>query len=449
MLRKWLCLAALVAVLVALWPRAGSLRALTGEEELPGQLIGVLHWLNAAVRPQPDLAPNVALTQAADNPFGMNIFLQLEPSLDVREEGFRLLEAAGFRYARQQFPWEDIEIHARGDFIDRRNDPNGVDAWAKYDNLVALARRHNVELIARLDNPPSWSRAAGDAAGTYAPPDDFDDYGNFVAAVVARYRGQITYFQLWNEPNGNGEWGVQSPNPEAFAELLCLGYARAKAANPHAVIIAPAMTPTFAVTGRDLNDLVFMQRVYDAGGGDCFDIMAAQGYGLRSGPTDQRLQWNRINVIYHLYMRDLLVKNGDAEKPIWIAEAGWNAIPDGLVPTGQEPFGQVTLAQQAQYAGELYARAAAEWPWVGVVNYWFMKRPAPEPEQPSYYFRAMEPDYTPLPAWEALVATADAPLPLPRATPVQRWRPAVFSVGALVLIVCGLQLLAPDRRADA
>ena len=91
------------------------------------------------------------------------------------------LQGAGFKYIRQQFPWEDIEIHGKGDFTDRRNEPAGIDAWAKYDNIVDLAEQHDVEIIARLDNPPAWTRAMTDTIGTHAPPD------NFVAVCIMRF----------------------------------------------------------------------------------------------------------------------------------------------------------------------------------------------------------------------------------------------------------------------
>jgi polysaccharide biosynthesis protein PslG len=240
MWRRVLVLVALVMFVVALWPPAGSLYDLTGEEELPGQLRGLVHWFYTAVRPQPDLAPEAVTAIPPESPFGMNTFLQLEVLPDVRERSLRMLSEAGFTTIRQHFPWEDIEIHGKGDFIDRRNDPAGVDAWAKYDNIVSLAERYNIEIIARLDNPPSWTRALTDTIGSHAPPDDFDHFGDYVAAVVSRYRDQITYFQLWNEPNIYPEWGEQTVNPEAFTELLCTGYRRAKEVNPEAVILAGA-----------------------------------------------------------------------------------------------------------------------------------------------------------------------------------------------------------------
>ncbi len=451
MTARLLVVVAAVALLLALWPDARTLYDLTGEESARGQAAGLVHWLNTAIRPQPRLDPAAVagspLAYPAVSPFAVNTFLQQEAEPQKRARILDLVAGAGFRAIRQEFPWEDIEIHARGDFIDRRNDPAGVDAWAKYDEIVALAEARGVAIIARLSNPPAWSRAQGDALGNNAPPDDFNDFADFAAAVAGRYRGRIRYYQIWNEPNGNEEWGLQDVDPEAFTRLLCLTYDRIKAVDPAAVVLAGALTPTVANDGRNLNDLIFLERMYAAGAGRCFDVMSAQGYGLWSGPTDQRLRPTVINYGHNLFLRDLMTRHGDAAKPIWISEMGWNVAPENVTPH----FGRVTEEQQARYAVEAYRRAQAEWPWVGVNAYWFLKRPADwERDQAWYYFRMLEPDFTPLPVFDAVAAYAtagDSPAPQPGWH--YTWmsaRPALFLGGAGVLLLALLRALAPAEE---
>jgi uncharacterized protein (DUF427 family) len=79
----------------------------------------------------------------------------------------------------------------------------------------------------------------------------------------------------------------------------------------------------------------------------------------------------------------------------------WNALPpDHPAYPG---YGRVTEEQQARYVVEAYERIQAEWPWVGVVNFWFFKRPDDsEKDQAWYYFRMVEPDFTPLPVYDAV-----------------------------------------------
>ncbi|MEA3339047.1 MAG: hypothetical protein U9R15_03690, partial [Chloroflexota bacterium] len=143
----------------------------TGEEDLLPQVRGMGQLAADRLRPQPRTAPDAPVAHAGVNPFGINIFLEQEVEPEKRERAMQMIADAGFHWLRQEFPWEDIEIHGQGDFEDRRHEPHRS-AWEKYDNIVALAEQYGLEIVPRLSNPPAWSRAAGDDAGTYAPPDD-------------------------------------------------------------------------------------------------------------------------------------------------------------------------------------------------------------------------------------------------------------------------------------
>jgi hypothetical protein len=400
-----------LALVTAIFWRTGILYEWTGEENFAAQIKGVSDLAADMMRPRLHIEPDVPAAHSGINPFGVNVFLEQEPDPAVREKSVQMAAEAGFHWLRQEFPWEDIEIHGKGDFEDRRHEP-ARSAWEKYDNIVDLAEKYDMELIVRVSNPPAWSRAQGNDVGPYAPPDDYQDYADFVSELVSRYKGRIRYYQLWNEPNIYPEWGDYAISPEDYTRLLCMAADAARAADPDVVIINGAMSSTIVLDpaaqppGNALNDFLFMQRMYDAGAADCFDIVAMQGYGLWSGPTDRRMNPRVLNFSRPLFMRDLMVANGDAHKPIWISEMNWNAVPDD-VP--DKRFGQVTPEQQARYLVEAYQRIQKEWPWLGVANVWYLKRPDDSWKQegkPEYYFRLLEPDFTPTPAYEAIKAYA-------------------------------------------
>jgi hypothetical protein len=109
----------------------------TGEEELPGQARGLLQRATDFLHPRPHTADYAPMPHADVNPFGINVFLNQEVEEAKRARSLKMIADAGFRWIRQEFPWEDIEIHGKGDFVDRRNDLDGdgevdpVDAWAK------------------------------------------------------------------------------------------------------------------------------------------------------------------------------------------------------------------------------------------------------------------------------------------------------------------------------
>ena len=379
----------------------------TGEETLLRQARGLMQLAMNLTHRQPRTAPEAPVGHASAVPFGINVFLEQEVEHWKREKSLQMISDAGFRWVRQEFPWEDIEIHGKDDFEDRRHEPYRS-AWDKYDHIVGLAGEYEVAVTARLSNPPAWTRGDGDARGTYAPPDNVTDWGDYVHAVVSRYRGEIRYYQLWNEPNIYPEWGEQPVDPEAYTRLLCEGYRRAKEADPEAVIVSGALAPTVSLNlgpgpGLGLNEFVYLQRMYDAGAGACFDVLSVNDYMLWSGPTDHRMRPLNINFSRPAYVRDIMVANGDAEKPIWISEMNSNAVPDDPSIQGWGAYGQVTPEQQARYAVLAYKRAMEEWPWAGVVNYWFFKRASDaERDQSWYYFRMVETDFTPLPVYEEI-----------------------------------------------
>ncbi len=380
---------------------------LTGEERLSNQLKALSDLVADALRPRLNLASDAPVRYADVNPFGVNVFLNEEVDPAKREQTVQLASAAGFHWLRQEFPWQDIEIHGKGDFEDRRNSP-ARPAWDKYDQIVDLAEKYHMELIVRLSTPPAWSRALTDTVGSFAPPDNYEDFGDFVYQVVSRYRGRIRFYQIWNEPNIYPEWGTYAISPEKYTELLKIGATRARAADPNVVIICGALASTIALQPaappptNALNDLIFLQRMYDAGAAPYFDIMAMQDYGLWSGPTDRRMQPRVMNYGRPQFIRDLMVSNGDADKPIWISEMAWNAVPDGVA---DKRFGQVSLEQQASYEPLAYQRALAEWPWAGVINTWYFKRAGDDwvkQEKPEAYFRLADPDFTLLPVYQSL-----------------------------------------------
>jgi hypothetical protein len=389
-------------------PIRATMYAVTGEDNLLVQVRGTFDYATNLLRPLPVTADDQVRRDPALSLFGINTFLEQEVEPAKRDRSLQMISDAGFKWIRQQFPWADIEISGKGNFQDCRNAQSAgcVDAWAKYDNIVALAGKYNVQILARLEAPPKWAQSM---PGSFAPPTNLSDYGDYVTAVAARYKGRVTHYQIWNEPNNYPEWGEQPVDPEAFTQLLCTAYRRIKAIDPNAKVIAPALTPTISLErgpgpGIGLNDFIFLQRMYDAGAGRCFDILSAQGYGLFSGPTDQRLRPRNVNFARPLYIRDLMVKNGDAAKQLWISEMNWNAVPDS-VP--DKRFGQVSLETQAQYLPMAYDRIQREWPWVGVAFTWFFKRASDaEKDQSFYYFRLVEPDFTPLPVYDAIKAYA-------------------------------------------
>jgi hypothetical protein len=69
--------------------------------------------------------------------------------------------------------------------------------------------------MARVDFQPAWARVDGADNG---PPDNYNDYGDFLYEMASRYRGRIRAYEIWNEPNLAREWGGQPPDARQYVE---------------------------------------------------------------------------------------------------------------------------------------------------------------------------------------------------------------------------------------
>lgn len=383
-----------------------TLAELTGEEDSSYQLRALGFLALSVFQPPRETADYAPVPYTDMPPFGINTFFEQEVEEAKIRAGMQLIRDAGFKFIRQEFPWEDLEQPRKGEFFDTKFNKS---TWEKYDRLVALADEYDLEIIARLDHPPAWTRADGHARGFFAPPDNYEDYGDFVYAVLSRYKDKLRFYQLWNEPNIYPEWGEQPVNAADYTRLLKIGYTRAKQADPYAVIISAGLAQTLETGPRNVSDLLFLQQMYDAGAREYFDILAVMNYGLFTGPGDYRADPTRTNFSRPVLIREIMVRNGDANKPMWAMEIGWNALPQNF---DNAPYGRVTEQQQGSYAAQAYQRAQSEWGWMGVMNYWFFKRAYDnERDQPFYYFRLFDPDFTALPAYDTLK----------QYTPTTRW----------------------------
>lgn len=359
--------------------------------------------------PVGDTADLTPMPSVSGNPYGINVFLEQEVEAAKVQRSLDMVRDAGFGWIKQQLVWGEVEVPGKGQFVDQAT---GGESWRKYDRIVDLARERGLGVILRIDTSPAWARPG--RAKLETPPDRFEDYGDFVASVAARYRGRVRYYQIWNEPNIPFEWGGDAPDAAAYTRLLWTASRRIREVDPEAAVISAALAPTTEFSRYGINELRFLQAMYDAGAKGTFDVLGANAYGLRSGPDDRRLAPDSdVNFSRPVLMRRLMVRNGDAARPIWAAEVGWNAVPEGSgIP---DLWGRVDRETQAAYTARAYARAQAEWPWMGVMSLWHFRLPGPNAQRlPQYYFNAVDEDFRPQPLYDAMRALATGPRAMQR-----------------------------------
>jgi hypothetical protein len=145
-----------------------------------------------------------------------------------------------------------------------------------------------------------------------------------------------------------------------------------------------------------MNDLLYLQKLYDAGFAGYYDILSVHSYGLGFPPEDpiapDALNFQRTELV-----RAIMVENGDAHKTIMITESGWNDSPRWTRA--------VSPAARIDYTLNGYAWAEQHWPWMQAVCTWAFRYPAP---QRAYgdYFTLVSPEFVAKPIYDAVRAWA-------------------------------------------
>lgn len=314
--------------------------------------------------------------------FGLSGVQLLWLPSDQRETEIALAAASGARVIGLDFDWRRIEPK-RDEYI-----------WDETDKVVALAKRYDLRLAPMLLYTPRWASTMHFAPLDYhrAPPTDYDDYREFVYAVVNRYKPHgaspltsdgygITDWVIWNEPNVRPGQNAPAPGEfwtgslEDYVQLLRAGYEGAHAADPDCNVLNGALADVFWEAG-ELDLVTSLERFYDPngdgdtadGGRPFFDTLNVHTY--QAGVPDPAWYEERLEAILRVMSRF-----GDEDKTIWITETGYGTA---TAPGESSPY--VDEETQANAVPLIY-EACSDFTRVERVFWWSLR---------DYYSNASE-----------------------------------------------------------
>src|SRR5579884_381175 len=178
------------------------------------------------------------------------------------------------------------------------NGPHAPYRWPVYDGVVRTEVRAGFHIMGLLDYNNTWDRHPHSYMPHWMMPRLIRDFTRYVRAVVLHYRGVISTWQIWNEPDLHIFW---RPYPSAadYARLLTAAYQTIKHITPRATVVLGGPS------GSDPNGVGFVRSVVKHGGR--FDVLSVQPY--RDVPDFSLI--SEVNTVrrYH--------------KPIWFTEMGW------------------------------------------------------------------------------------------------------------------------------
>ncbi|MBV9469948.1 MAG: endo-1,4-beta-xylanase [Abitibacteriaceae bacterium] len=208
--------------------------------------------------------------------------------------------------------------------------------WDKADWLIDFYMRNHVNMLPILSYSASWMKQSPHT------PEDYADFADYVARVVARYKDRVHYWEVWNEPNIPTFWKPK-PDPVAYTELLKAAYNAAHKADPDCVIVGAAANET---------DINWLLDIAKNGGMKYMDAISIHPYSMADGPEEMDLSRQLQNV------KTFLRSQGRPDLPIWITEMGWTSTIND----------QAAMDKAARYMVQSYVIAAAE----GVQHlFWF------------------------------------------------------------------------------
>ncbi len=198
--------------------------------------------------------------------------------------------------------------------------------WTFFDEDIKRYRDGNIKIFAQLGTAPKWASYYSDtdlkSSGyfdRYFIPKDNNDYANYVKTVVARYKGLIDEYFVWNEPWGKW-WAasydktkseyVRGKDSEAgFAEMTKVAYKAAKEADPTVKISGFNST-----SGND--GYKWTKGVYDAGSLEFCDIIDYHYYT----PKDVGFEADGAETAYRDAIGYIKEKSPSFKQPVYMSE---------------------------------------------------------------------------------------------------------------------------------
>jgi hypothetical protein len=313
-----------------------------------------------------------------DNPFGVLEFLHWSHSWNnykypddlALKKVIRLMHKAGVGWVRLDFLWEDIEPQ------------QGKFEFAKYDNLVKLLKEQGIQILGILHYSAAWASACGE---WNCPPKDNQVFVNYAEEVIRRYKSEVKYWEVWNEPDSVTYW-KQQDSLKSYCALLKAVYLAAKKIDPDCKIL----------NGGLANGLASVNHLYDNGAKGYFDILNIHFF---QNPLHGKSMIKGV-ASYPKLAYKIMARNGDGDKKIWITEIGCPGVKPGLKAgnwwLGKNP----TEAQQAVWVKEVYEELLKN-PRVEKVFWAFFRDTKKHWDNGVDYFGLVRWDYTVKPAFKA------------------------------------------------
>jgi hypothetical protein len=210
----------------------------------------------------------------------------------------------------------------------------GVYNFNSTDSYVTAAPKNErgvAQVVLVFGWTPGWAVSSQTHCSTQngnvictVPPDNMDDWTNFITAVAEHYNGvnapQIAYYEIWNEANTPSFWTSSAAELVAMAKIA---YPILKQ-NQYSQVLTPSVTWSPGGT-------TWMGKYLAAGGSSVADGLGFHAYTSKTGKGDKvpvplpesPLSTNQDIQGMITAFRAVADANGMTDKPLVTTEGGW------------------------------------------------------------------------------------------------------------------------------
>jgi len=284
-------------------------------------------------------------------------------------------------------PWPSVPVAGLRMWDDetswaQTNTALGVYDWTNLDFWVGVATSNKADILYDLARTPGWAQCANSNAacgsgnanitcfyatianeggpGQCFPPADLNADGtgldqhwiDWVTAVATRYKGQIKYYEIWNEPSIDTSWqGTTAQLVRMAQDAQCVvqdkncsalnPYSGGKGIDPSAIMLTPAYV---TVAGADLSTA--FSAYFQAGGLTYADNIAFHGY-VGANPPE--------NVVSLIGGLATTLTTDQQNKPLFNTEGSWGVHTAVTDPDEQVAWlSRYVLLQASQGIARFY-----------------------------------------------------------------------------------------------
>lgn len=283
--------------------------------------------------------------------YGLNSHLPSQSDLEM-------IKTAGFDWVRFDFNWFQLEPN------------NNNFQWQVTDGVVNKAHDLGLNMFATLSYTPKWASANPNCVANHPGPEGCNtqpfssvaEWQDFVTKCVNRYKGKISHWGMWNEPNLDHFYcGTED---QYINDILIPGAAAAKAADPNAVVCGPELA---GVRGSDDwhgddGTCVFGQCIFNGWeislanildkAGNHIDVITHHFYKDDAHELAAILLEGQFEIIIQVShsLKEIVEGHGQGQE-LWLTEWGWQTKKYG----GYNGGGDYTEQQQADYSAQFFA----------------------------------------------------------------------------------------------